>query len=89
MTIETFIDVVLLGFLGVTAIAVVRVKNLFAAVMLTGIYSLLSAAIFLCRGDADAPEAVAFPAGTLGVAIIRCVLYHGVRTVGRQQRVRV
>lgn len=65
MMIETFIDIVLLGLLGVTAIAVVRVKNLFAAVMLTGIYSLLSAAIFTTLDAVD----VAFTEAAVGAGI--------------------
>ena len=40
---EVFVDVSLLALLAATAIAVVRTKNLFAAVMLAGIFSLLSA----------------------------------------------
>lgn len=47
------IDILLLGLMGITAIAAIRMKNLFAAVMLTGIYSLLSALWFLILDAAD------------------------------------
>ena len=42
-----FVDVALLLLLGVTALAIVRQQNLFAAVMMAGIYSLLSAGLFV------------------------------------------
>lgn len=62
---ETLINIVLLALLGVTAVAVVRVKNLFAAVILTGIYSLLSAAIFTILDAVD----VAFTEASVGAGI--------------------
>ena len=65
MSPETLIDIVLLGLLGATAIAVIRIKSLFAAVMLTGIYSLLSAAIFTTLDAVD----VAFTEASVGAGI--------------------
>ena len=38
---ETLIDIVLLSFLVLTALAVAKMHDLFAVVMLSGIYSLL------------------------------------------------
>ena len=43
----------LLTLLVITAIAVVRTRNLFVAVMLLGIFSLLIAAVFLLLDAAD------------------------------------
>lgn len=59
------VDIVLLGFLAVTALAVVRLRNLFAIVMLTGIYSLLSAALFVSLDAVD----VAFTEAAVGAGI--------------------
>ena len=58
-------DVVLLGFMAVTAIAVVRLRSLFAVVMLTGIFSLLSAGVFVAMDAVD----VAFTEAAVGAGI--------------------
>ena len=60
----------LLGFLAVTAIAIVRLHNLFAVVMLGGIYSLISAGIFV---ELDAVD-VAFTEAAVGAGISTIVL---------------
>ena len=62
---EAFIDIFLLSLLGVTAIAVVMMRDLFGAVMLFGIYSLLSAAIFVTLDAVD----VAFTEAAVGAGI--------------------
>lgn len=53
------IDISLLAFLAVVAVAIIRTTDLFAAVMLFSIYSLLSAALFtvLDAGDVALTEA--------------------------------
>ena len=51
--IEQVMTFVLLGFLAVTSLMVVALTDLFAIVVLFGIYSLLSASIFLLMGAAD------------------------------------
>ncbi|MCB1875349.1 MAG: DUF4040 domain-containing protein [Chromatiales bacterium] len=56
---------VLLTFLAATAIAVVRHRNLFAVVMLAGIYSLLSAGLFVTLDAVD----VAFTEAAVGAGI--------------------
>jgi len=56
---------VLLSFLAITAIAVVRLRDLFAVVMLFGIFSLLSAAIFVTLDAVD----VAFTEAAVGAGI--------------------
>ena len=59
------IDVCLLALLGCTAVAVVRMRDLFAAAMLTGIYSFLGASWMLIL---DAPD-VAFTEAAVGAGI--------------------
>ena len=55
----------LLSFLATTAIAVVVLRDLFAVVMLFGIYSLLTASIFLVLDAVD----VAFTEAAVGAGI--------------------
>jgi multicomponent Na+:H+ antiporter subunit B len=55
----------LLSFLGVVALTIVRLRHLFAAVMLTGSYSLLSAALFVVLDAVD----VAFTEAAVGAGI--------------------
>ena len=62
---ETLVDLVLLAFLAVVAIAVIRLRNLFAVVMLTGIYSLLTAGLFVTLDAVD----VAFTEAAVGAGI--------------------
>lgn len=61
----TLIDLTLLFFLVVVAVAVVRTKDLFAATMLLGIYSLLTALIFVTLDAVD----VAFTEAAVGAGI--------------------
>ena len=60
-----WIDVLLLTLLACTAIVIVRMRSLFAAVMLTGIYSFLGAGWMLIL---DAPD-VAFTEAAVGAGI--------------------
>ncbi len=61
----TLINIILLTMLCATAIAVVRMHNLFAVVMLFGMYSLLSACIFVVLDAVD----VAFTEAAVGAGI--------------------
>jgi multicomponent Na+:H+ antiporter subunit B len=63
--IETLIDVTLLAFLAITANAILRMRSLFAIIMLFGIYSLLSAGLFAVMDAAD----VAFTEASVGAGI--------------------
>ena len=63
--IEQPIIFVLLAFLAVTAVAVIRLANLFAVVMLFAIYSLLSASVYLTMDAAD----VAFTEAAVGAGV--------------------
>ena len=62
---ETLIDIALLTFLGITALAVLRLHNLFAVAMLSGLYSLLSASLFVTLDAVD----VAFTEAAVGAGI--------------------
>ena len=57
-----FVDIALLVLLGITAFNILRQKNLFAAVMMAGIYSLLSAGLFVVMDAVD----VAFTEAAVG-----------------------
>ena len=63
--IDTLIDIMLLSFLAITAIAIVRIHNLFAVIMLFGIFSLLSAGLFVVLDAVD----VAFTEAAVGAGI--------------------
>ena len=62
---SNFVDIALLAFLSIVAIAVTRTLNLFATVVLTGIYSLLMASIFTTLDAVD----VAFTEAAVGAGI--------------------
>ncbi len=62
---DIIIDITLLAFLAITAVAIVRMSNLFAIIMLFGIFSLLSAGLFVVMDAAD----VAFTEAAVGAGI--------------------
>jgi multicomponent Na+:H+ antiporter subunit B len=76
--VEIFIDFALLALLGITALAVLRVTNLFAAVMLAGIYSLLSAGLFTVMDAVD----VAFTEAAVGAGISTVLMLATLALVG-------
>lgn len=78
---EYLIDFVLLALLAVTAVAIVRLRNLFAAVMLAGIYSLLTAAVFVVLDAVD----VAFTEAAVGAGIATILMLAAVALTGREQ----
>ncbi len=63
--IDLLIDVTLLTFLAVSAVAIIRLRNLFAVIILFGIFSLLSAGLFVVMDAAD----VAFTEAAVGAGI--------------------
>ena len=65
MGIEIYIDLVLVIFLAVTGIAIIYLRNLFAVAMLSGIYSLLMASIFVVLDAVD----VAFTEAAVGAGV--------------------
>ncbi len=62
---EAVVDVTLLAFLVIVAIAIVRLRSLFAVVMLSGIFSLLMASTFVLLDAVD----VAFTEAAVGAGI--------------------
>lgn len=64
MTVTT-INIILLCLLVIAAIAINQQRNLFAATMLTGIYSLICASLFVCLDAVD----VAFTEAAVGAGI--------------------
>lgn len=61
----TLINIVILSLLVVTAVAINQQRNLFATTMLTGIYSLLCASLFVCLDAVD----VAFTEASVGAGV--------------------
>jgi multicomponent Na+:H+ antiporter subunit B len=63
--IDLLLDLVLLTFLVVSAVAIIRQRNLFAVIVLFGIFSLLSAGLFVVMDAAD----VAFTEAAVGAGV--------------------
>jgi multicomponent Na+:H+ antiporter subunit B len=81
--VQVFLDIVLFGFLIVLATAIVRQQDLFAAAMLTGIFSLLSAGLFTLLDAVD----VAFTEAAVGAGIAT-VLVLGTLSLTDQTEIR-
>lgn len=75
---EILVDFILLALLALTALAVLRVTNLFAAVMLAGIYSFLSAGLFTVMDAVD----VAFTEAAVGAGISTVLMLATLALVG-------
>lgn len=78
-----FIDLVLLGMLAITAMRIIFLKDLFAVVMLFGIYSFLSALIFV---NLDAVD-VAFTEASVGAGISTVLMLGTLALTGRKEKV--
>jgi len=76
--VEILVDFILLALLALTALAVLRVTNLFAAVMLAGIYSFLSAGLFTVMDAVD----VAFTEAAVGAGISTVLMLATLALVG-------
>lgn len=81
MTPSEIVDIVLLVILAVTGIAVIRTRNLFAAVMLASIYSLVSAGLFTVMDAVD----VAFTEAAVGAGISTVLLLGTLALVGEKE----
>lgn len=81
MTAVEFVDIVLLILLAITGIAVIRTRNLFVAVMLAGIYSLVSAGLFVVMDAVD----VAFTEAAVGAGISTVLLLGTLALVGYKE----
>lgn len=82
MTAPEIVDIVLLILLAITGIAVIRMRNLFAAVMLAGIYSLVSAGLFVVMDAVD----VAFTEAAVGAGISTVLMLGTLALVGHRER---
>ena len=78
---DAVVDIVLLLLLAVAALTIVRMRNLFAAVMLTGIYSLLSAGLLVTLDAVD----VAFTEAAVGAGISTVLFLSTLALVGHQE----
>jgi multicomponent Na+:H+ antiporter subunit B len=78
-------QITLLALLAVSAIALLRIRNLFAVVMLGGIYSLVSAALFTSLDAVD----VAFTEAAVGAGISTVLLLGTLALVGHEAKPRV
>lgn len=75
------VDIVLLVILAITGIAVIRTRNLFVAVMLASIYSLISAGLFVTMDAVD----VAFTEAAVGAGISTVLLLGTLALVGEKE----
>lgn len=76
------LDVALLTLLIVVALAMLRSRHLFAVVMLSGIYSLLSAAFFVSLDAVD----VAFTEAAVGAGISTVLMLGGMLLTARREK---
>ena len=76
------INIVLLGMLALTALAVVRLHDLFAVTIMFGIYSLLAAVVFVVLDAVD----VAFTEAAVGVGISTVLMLATIGLVGRHEQ---
>ena len=83
-SINLLIDIVLLTMLVFTTIAIVRIQSLFAIVMLTGVFSLLAANIFVVLDAVD----VAFTEAAVGAGISTVLLLATIGITGYEQKKR-
>ncbi len=83
MDIETTIDISLLTLLILTALALVQIRSLLAVVLLSGIYSLLSASLFVTLDAVD----VAFTEAAVGAGLTTVLLLGAIAITGREQTV--
>ena len=81
--IEALIDIILLAFLVVVALAIVRIRNLLAATMLTGIYSLLVAMLFVLLDAVD----VALTEAAVGAGLLVILMLGTIALTSRKERV--
>ena len=81
MLIET-INIVLLGMLALTALAAVRLHDLFAVTIMFGMYSLLAAVVFVVLDAVD----VAFTEAAVGVGISTVLMLATIGLVGRHEQ---
>jgi multicomponent Na+:H+ antiporter subunit B len=80
--IETIINIILFAMLVMTALAVTRINHLFAVVMLSGVFSLLSALLFVALDAVD----VAFTEAAVGAGISTVLMLGTIAITARTQK---
>lgn len=78
------IDIALLTFLVMVAVAIVRVRNLLAVTMLTGIYSLIAAMLFVLLDAVD----VALTEAAVGAGLLVILMLGTIALTARKEKVR-
>ncbi len=81
MFIQFIINITLLAFMGATAIAILRVRNLFAVAMLSGIYSFLAATVFVLLDAVD----VAFTEAAVGAGVSTVLMLGALSLIGENR----
>lgn len=76
------IHIVLLAFMAVTAFALIRLRNLFAVVMLSGVYSLLAAVLYVVMDAVD----VAFTEAAVGAGIATVLMLGTLALTGDKEK---
>lgn len=77
-----FVDLVLFSFLILTALAIVRLRNLFAVTMLAGLFSLLAAGLFVTLDAVD----VAFTEAAVGAGISTVLMLGALALTKREEK---
>ena len=80
--IETAIDLILLGFMAIVALAIVRMSDLFGMAMMFSLFSLLSAGVFTVMDAAD----VAFTEAAVGAGISTILMLATLAQTGRREK---
>lgn len=81
---ETLINIVLFVMMIATAIAILRMQRLFAVVMLSGVFSLLSALLFVALDAVD----VAFTEAAVGAGITTVLMLGTMALTAREEKLR-
>lgn len=82
MNLDLAINVLLLGFMAVIALAVVRMRDLFGVAMLFSLFSLLSAGVFTVMDAAD----VAFTEAAVGAGVSTILILATLTRTSREER---
>lgn len=77
-----FVDVILLGFMVATAIAIMRTRDLFVVGVLSGIFSLTSAGLFVVMDAVD----VAFTEASVGAGITTVLFLGAISLTTRNEK---
>lgn len=76
------VDLIHFGFLVLTALAIVRLRNLFAVTMLASLFSLLAAGLFITLDAAD----VAFTEAAVGAGISTVLMLGALSLTAREEK---